>query len=652
MKPVSTPAWLTTVSFAWPDNGDVELRQHLECMRSVVSIQQATHSRVDAQEIAQLLFDGATTLYPVDSVLVGLCSAEGGSTFELFDSQTLEGQARSTTELADEEVARLTASSETLRVATQTGESFPAYLSPLAEAGAQWATVVPLMGAEALVGFLAVGHLDENPAGLERSPFLRGIADAATWALENAREIRQSDAQANYDHLTGLPNRRIFFERLQGTLSACDSNGHSAAFCFVDLDGFKRVNDTLGHSAGDRVIQQVGQRLTARLRQADTVCQRNWALPSEILEAAEADESAEEDVARLGGDEFAVLLSKVAQPEDASLVATRIMEIFEQPFELDGVEIYLSASIGIATYPQDGTSVDALLRNADTAMYCAKRRGKNCYQFYAKAMNAEASRRLHIESRLRSALERGEFQVWYQQQREASSGRLVGAEALLRWDDPEMGMVSPAEFIPLAEQTGCIAAIGDFVLRDVAAQIRDWRQRGFGDLRTAVNLSPCQLRHEGFVDSLAEILGEAEVSPGQIELEITESAIMGEDETAVRALDRLSELGFALVLDDFGTGYSSLSYLRRFTPSCLKIDRSFVRELPDNAADRSLNNAILAMAHGLGLRVVAEGVETEAQARYLRERGCDELQGFLFGRPVPAEQFEDILEREKYGGDQ
>jgi len=258
---------------------------------------------------------------------------------------------------------------------------------------------------------------------------------------------------------------------------------------------------------------------------------------------------------------------------------------------------------------------------------------------------------LHIESRLRSALERGEFEVWYQQQRDAGSGLLVGAEALLRWDDPEMGMVPPAEFVPLAEQTGCIAAIGEFVLRDVAAQLKDWRHRGFGDLRTSVNLSPCQLRHDGFVDSLAEIVASADISPAQLELEITESAIMGEDETAVRALDRLSDMGFALVLDDFGTGYSSLSYLRRFSPSGLKIDRSFVQELPDNVADRSLNKAILAMAHGLGLRVVAEGVETEDQARFLRELGCDEFQGFLFGRAVPADQFEDILEQEKDRGE-
>jgi predicted signal transduction protein with EAL and GGDEF domain len=348
-------------------------------------------------------------------------------------------------------------------------------------------------------------------------------------------------------------------------------------------------------------------------------------------------------ISRLGGDEFTVLLTEIHQPIDAALVADRLLATLEDPITLGGQDVFMGTSIGIAVFPEDGEDAETLIRNADAAMYFAKGRGRNSYSFYSAEMNQSQSQRLEIESKLRAAIEREQFQIHYQPILSAATGRVVAAEALVRWRDAEWGAVPPDKFIPVAEETGLIVELGQFVFRSVCEQARRWRDEGQSVIRIGVNVSGKQIREPGMVEMVREALQATGVSPTQIELELTESTIMQDDALTIQTLRALKEMGVGLALDDFGTGYSSLSYLRRFTIDRVKIDRSFVAELPGNASDAALTSAIIAMAHGLRLEVVAEGVETEAQARFLELRGCDELQGYLFGRPCPAEEFVDFL---------
>ena len=451
-----------------------------------------------------------------------------------------------------------------------------------------------------------------------------------TERLQSEQTIRNL---AFYDNLTGLPNRALFLERLDVAIKSARQHERVVALLFIDLDHFKRVNDTLGHGVGDRLLAEVAERLQASVRSCDTV--------------ARADAECEPSISRLGGDEFTILLAEISTPRDAANVAERVLEALSPAFMLGEHEVYANASIGIAIFPDEATDAETLLRNADTAMYSAKGRGRNRYRFYASSMNESASRNLYLDGRLRGALERDEFQLCYQPLRDARTGRITGAEALLRWTDPETGPVPPAEFIPIAEDTGVILSIGEWVMRTACAQWRRWEEEGFRPVRLAVNLSGVQLRQEDLVDRVTEILNDTGVSPANLELEITESTIMREDAAAVASLAKLNEMGVSIALDDFGTGYSSLSYLRRFPIHRVKIDRSFVGGVTTHPDDAALTSAIIAMARSLRLEVVAEGVETPEQAAFLREHGCGELQGYLFSRPVPAADFERFLERAK-----
>jgi diguanylate cyclase (GGDEF)-like protein len=451
-------------------------------------------------------------------------------------------------------------------------------------------------------------------------------------------ELRKSHAEiqelAYYDPLTGLPNRQLFQERLRPAIERARCDGKQAALLFLDLDGFKAVNDTLGHRAGDHLLKEVGERFRRCVRLSDYLG-RPTAEPSS------------ESISRLGGDEFTVLLSEVAGPQGASRAAQRILDALAQPFEIGGREVFAGASIGIAMFPEDGEDAETLLRNADTAMYEAKARGRNNMQFFTAALSEASARRLALENRLRHAAQNEDFRLCYQPVRDVESGRLVGAEALLRWRDPESGPVSPAEFIPVAEQCGLIEAIGEWVLRAACAQAQAWFEAGYRPIRLAVNLSGHQIQRQGFVPLLRAVLAESGLSPAWLELEITESTIMQDSELTRSALGEISDMGLGLALDDFGTGHSSLYYLKRFPIDRIKIDRSFVDEIPANANDCAITSAIIAMAHSLHLEVVAEGVETQEQMAFLRERGCDEVQGFLFSPAVTAAEFERFLEREK-----
>ncbi|MBE0621404.1 MAG: EAL domain-containing protein [Burkholderiales bacterium] len=437
------------------------------------------------------------------------------------------------------------------------------------------------------------------------------------------RDEARLNALANYDALTALPNRALFHKRVQRSLVHAQRFNEGLAVLFLDLDRFKIVNDTLGHSVGDRVLQALAGRLKDCLREVDTL-------------------------ARLGGDEFAVLIEQVTDTRFVGSVARKLLKAVAEPLTLDGQEYNITASIGISAYPADGSEAATLLKNADIALYRAKERGKNNAQFYAADMNAHSMARLSLETGLRRALERGEFLLHYQPKLDIGTGRICGMEALVRWMRPESGMVSPAEFIPLAEETGLIEPIGAWVLKAACERNRAWQREGMPAMRVAVNLSARQFVQANLVSDVARVLDETGLAPGSLELEITESMVMDDPERAIRTLRQLKSMGIALAIDDFGTGYSSLGYLKRFPIDNIKIDRSFIKDIPGNSDDATITRTIIDMTHNLRLKVVAEGVETKAQLDFLREQGCDEMQGYYFSRPLAEDAFLKLVQAQQY----
>lgn len=435
---------------------------------------------------------------------------------------------------------------------------------------------------------------------------------------ERQRYEEQLEYQANYDALTGLANRNLLADRLKQTLIQAGRSGKAAAVLLLDLDRFKIINDTLGHGHGDELLKTMADRLARCMRTADTV-------------------------ARLGGDEFVIVMLDIARAEDVAQVAKKIIHAVSRPLTVAGQEMVVTASIGISLYPKDGEHEENLLKNADVAMYRVKEQGRNNFQFYAEEMNARAMERLTLETGLRAGLERGEFVLHYQPKVNLTSGQVVGAEALLRWLHPELGMISPAEFIPIAEETGVILPLGEWVLRAVCVQAKAWQEAGLPAITVAGNLSARQFRQENLVAVVRRALDQAGLESRYLELELTESMVMEDPEKASGVLRQLKSIGVKLSLDDFGTGYSSLSYLTRFPIDCLKIDRSFVRDIPINSDDTAIAMTVIAMAHSLKLRVTAEGVETADQLEFLRAQGCGEMQGYYFSRPLPAEEFAELL---------
>jgi predicted signal transduction protein with EAL and GGDEF domain len=435
---------------------------------------------------------------------------------------------------------------------------------------------------------------------------------------------------AYFDSLTGLPNRRFIIEHLERELHHAVQAGSQVALLFVDLDGFKRINDSMGHNAGDELLQAVARRLRGQLRTTDIVSRMGVEAPRL-------------DVGRLGGDEFTIVVSNVEGEADASAIARRINDVLGEPMTIAGRQMVVTASLGMAMFPRDGSDAMTLLRHADTAMYHAKESGRNNWQVYNRGMTAQALQRLDLEECIREALAESQFHVHYQPQVLASDGSLLGLEALLRWNHPERGAVPPGTFVPVAEDSNLIVPIGAWVLHEVCGQLRRWRESGLPSVRAAVNVSRRQLDQPEFVDSvLAAIVG-AGIGEDMIELELTESMLMSSDSTTIAKLTRLRDAGVTFAIDDFGTGYSSMSYLKRFPIGCLKVDRSFVQGLPRSLDDAAIATAIISMAHSLRMSVVAEGVETPEQAAFLRSAGCDRLQGYLFGRPVAAAQIEPKL---------
>jgi diguanylate cyclase (GGDEF)-like protein/PAS domain S-box-containing protein len=465
-------------------------------------------------------------------------------------------------------------------------------------------------------------------------PAGNGIPARLAGTTQDISERKHAEEQirflAYFDGLTRLPNRILFNDRLQILLPILRRQQHSLAILFLDLDRFKGINDTLGHTAGDRLLQEVSDRFRRCVRATDT-----------IARGQEADRV--ETVARLGGDEFVVAIPELRRGEDAARVARRILDALERPIELDGHEVVVAASIGISLYPQDGDEVETLLKYADAAMYKAKESGGNRFEFYDRAMTKAAFLRLSLEGALRKALERRELELFFQPQVDVGSGKLVGAEALIRWRNPERGLISPADFIPLAEETGLIGPIGEWVLRRACAEAKTWEGFDAKPLTVAVNLSGCQFQQGQIVDVVQDAVEAAGIDPRTLDVEITESVLMRNADDTVSKLQALRDMGVGVSLDDFGTGYSALSYLKRFPITSLKIDRTFVRDVATDAGDAAITTAIIGIAQGLGLSVIAEGVENETQLSVLEKQGCTLMQGFLFGRPVPSAEFSRLL---------
>ena len=463
---------------------------------------------------------------------------------------------------------------------------------------------------------------------------LAGAVHDVTRHRTAEEEIRRL---AYYDPLTGLANRLMFHNQLQRALGHAERHRRRLAILFIDLDNFKRVNDTLGHTMGDELLRTAGDRLQASLRTYDALARGNG-----------LDE--DHTIARLGGDEFIVMLADVERTSDVATVAQRLVGTLSEPLTLQGTEVYVGGSVGVAMYPEDGRDIDTLLKNADTAMYRAKECGRGAFQFYDPSMNARALERLKMETRLRRALERDEFVLHYQPRVDVPTGRIVGAEALIRWQHPERGLLPPSEFIPLVEDVGLVIPIGEWAIDVACRQCAEWNAAGLGEIPIAVNLASTHLRERALPGLVARAIEQHGVSPGCLEIEVTESILLADAAVSGEIADELNRMGVRLSIDDFGTGYSSLSYLKRLPIASLKIDRSFVRDIVSDPDDEAIVSAIIALAHSLKLRVVAEGVETEAQLSMLRARHCDEYQGYLTSKPVEPAEFEQLVRELKAQG--
>jgi len=449
---------------------------------------------------------------------------------------------------------------------------------------------------------------------------LEQVVSARTQGLEAAN--KQLRHLATHDALTGLPNRVLLDDRLAQAIAHSQRNGHLFALLMVDLDRFKLINDSLGHRAGDELLQETARRLTGVARAIDTI-------------------------ARSGGDEFVMILHPIDAREDAELLAQRVIEALKPTIRIAGVDIHTSPSIGIAFYPADATTTETLIARADAAMYSAKQRGRNNAQCFAPGMDTQSQDKVRLESDLHEAIALKQFELDYQPKVDVKSGAVHSVEALIRWRHPQRGLISPKEFIPLAEDSGLIGPIGEWVVREACRQAKAWQRKGLPQVRVAVNLSAWQFRQENLLATIRQALLDADLDPSYLEVELTESAVMTNPEESVSILEQLSKMGVLVSVDDFGTGYSSMSYLRRFPIDKLKIDRGFISEIMTRPDDASIVRAIVSLAHSLRLKVVAEGVETPDQLEFLKTLGCDQYQGFHFSTPVSAADFEELLRRQR-----
>ncbi len=472
------------------------------------------------------------------------------------------------------------------------------------------------------------GATDVWPANASPTMLRQRLGFLAAAARAFRELCRQSQSLANHDSVTGLPNRHVFLDMVRRTLQQSQRQSRSVAVLLLDIDRFKEVNESLGYSAGDTLLRDVAERLVHCLRKADVV-------------ARESDCK----IARRGGDEFLFLLNDVSEAHHAASAARRLLEALRLPFRVEGKDVHITASIGISMSRNVDATADDLLRQAEIAMYSSKDSGRNAFQFFDEPMHAAVVERFEMENHLRRALTEDQLELFYQPLVNAKTRAFVGVEALLRWNHPTRGRLSADAFIPLAEETGLIISMGRWVLRTACHQLRSWREQGIGALRVSVNISPREFRAPGFLESLAGILEETKMLPGELELELTERGVMQHDQKTLDVLREVQKMGVRLAVDDFGTGHTTFHYLKHFPLDTLKIDKSFTQGIASDTKDAAITQALLVMAHRLHLNVVAEGVETEAQMSFLGNHRCDEVQGYLFSRPLPADELLHVLEQ-------
>lgn len=573
----------------------------------------------DVEPVLEMLLSRMTALFACDCAGIAIVDADAEEMARTYYKDRTKGEpAIARVRFSPADIEQLKRCPMGFTVTAETHEA--SHLSPLFKLGARGFFVLPVIRKERLSGVIYLGYGSLAALREKELSQSRDFADRLAVALSAAEREERLYNQAHYDALTNLPNRQLLKERLAMEIRHAKRQNTQLALLYVDLDHFKNVNDTRGHSVGDRLLQEAAIRLTSCVRDTDTV-------------------------ARLGGDEFAIILSNIDKHGAASAVAGEAIRSLSAPFAIGGFEHFMSASIGITVFPTDGSSVEEFLMKADTAMYRAKAGGRGIYEFYRHEMNAEALQRIELEAQLRRAVQEREFELHYQPKVNVVSGTIVGVEALLRWKHPEKGIISPVSFIDVAEESGLIVPIGEWVLETACLQYAEWQESGILLEDIAVNVSARQLKDHGFVRSIRQILKQTGISPAALELEITENILIEDILGAVTLLDEIHELGVHLAIDDFGTGYSSMRYLQKLPIDTLKIDRSFIIDISVQSGPKAITSAIVQMAHTLRKRVVAEGVEHPEQLTLLRSLGCEYAQGYLFGHPLEADEFAELARR-------
>ena len=599
-----------------------QISQHFEFLTTMSVIDQSILSNQSVNEILSTIISLSNKAVSSKTVHIAMINETAPDILDVYseDIQHIHGMSQSThTIVAADRYSLVYKKTAIYRIHDN---NFPAYLTPLIEQNIVSFILVPIVCKETLTAILIFGFKKIEYSS-ETHIRLRELGDRFAIALERSAWNTQLYLQANYDPLTKLPNRQLLSEHLQHAIKHAIREKSHFSLMFLDLDRFKIVNDSLGHSSGDKLLKMVADRLIDILREDDTI-------------------------ARLGGDEFVIFQTTSLEEElypRASLIATKILHALSEAYIIDKQEIHISASIGIVSFPSDGEDIGTLLKNADSAMYHAKKEGGNNFQFYSQELNEKALQQLKMETQLHNAITNNEFQMYYQAKVDTQSGKILGAEALIRWLHPTQGLIPPFQFMPIAEKSGLIKIIGEWTLRETCRQNKLWQQQGLSAITVSVNISPIQFQQPNLVNIVEQALDDAELKGMYLNLEILEGTEMHNSDHTITVLEQLKNLGVGISVDDYGTGYSTLSYLKKFPIDVLKIDMSFIRNLVNDLADQAIVSSTILLAHNLGLSVVAEGVEHDQQLAILRSFGCDEVQGYYFSRPIPANEFTKLLEK-------
>lgn len=594
-----------------------ELQEQFSSLSTMIEIDRLILSGSDPETIIDVTLACIPDLYKCEAVALMLRDSDTSDVYKAYISfhpnqidKVLEIPLLNTAECSHLHIGHA-------GMTVDLAENPLGYLESFKKQGIREAVVFPITRNRRIDGLIAIGHKTKGAIDQDRTVFIRQLADQVGIAVDRARTLEEKRKLAYYDNLTDLPNRILFKEHLAQELRNTKRRKQELAVCLLDLDGFKRINDTLGHDAGDRFLCCVSERI------------------SRFVEF--------DKIARFGGDEFALYFNELTSREAPAYIVQLILDALSQPFALLGTEMFITASVGISIYPSDGDTVEELIKNADSALYHAKDTGKNNFQFFREELNTKVIEHFNMANALRAAVNNDEFRVHYQPIVETETDEIIGFEALLRWQKPDGYLVAPDDFLTVAEETGLIVPIGTFVVKEACRQLRFWHDAGFGELTMAVNLSSRQFREDNLVGVVRGALALADLDARYLHLELTESILMESGGMTQDILSEFRRMGIRIAIDDFGTGYSSLSYLQKFQLDALKIDRSFIKDIARNPKDASITRAIILMAHSLGLEIVAEGIETEEQKVFIREHGCRYAQGYLYSRPVPAEEISKML---------